>query len=151
MRDARRISEVLDSLRQVWEQHPDLRLGQLLVIAARPKEPCPELFHIEDQALLAGLAQYRAHSVRSVPEEAEAVLGVEYDSALFERLSRFVARAGGHISETSYGVGGSQELITYEIVLPAGKLILVSETYAGLSIRGPAALVQDVAHAVRSA
>ncbi len=58
MRDPKRIPEVLESIRQVWERHPDLRLGQLIVIATRPKEPCPEVFNIEEAALIKGLAAY---------------------------------------------------------------------------------------------
>jgi hypothetical protein len=46
-------------LRTVWEQQPDLRLGQLLVIAARPKEPCPEVFYMEDEVLMRELLHYR--------------------------------------------------------------------------------------------
>ena len=59
MRDIRRIPEVLEALRRVWEQDPDLRLGQLIVIATRPKVPCTEVFHIEDDKLLNGLAEYQ--------------------------------------------------------------------------------------------
>jgi uncharacterized protein YihD (DUF1040 family) len=59
MRDPKRIDSVLQMLRTVWEQQPDLRLGQLLVIAARPKEPCPEVFYMEDEVLMRELLHYR--------------------------------------------------------------------------------------------
>jgi len=59
MRDQNRIDEILVELRRVWEQQPDLRLGQLIVIATRPKVPCPEIFYIEDDKLLGGLKAYR--------------------------------------------------------------------------------------------
>jgi uncharacterized protein YihD (DUF1040 family) len=59
MRDPARIDVLLQTLRSVWVQEPDLRLGQLLIIAAKPKEPSPYLFYIEDEALLDGLIQYR--------------------------------------------------------------------------------------------
>ena len=55
MRDPARIERVLATLRRVWEQNPDLRLGQLVVIATKPDEPCPEVFHVEDDVLLRGL------------------------------------------------------------------------------------------------
>lgn len=55
MRDPARIERVLATLRRVWEQNPDLRLGQLVVIATKPEEPCPEVFHVEDDVLLRGL------------------------------------------------------------------------------------------------
>ena len=52
MRDPRRIDDVLLAIGEVWAQNPDLRLGQLLVNAVRPAEPCPELFAIEDRDLV---------------------------------------------------------------------------------------------------
>lgn len=59
MREPERIEEMLSVLRAVWEQNPDLRLGQLLVNAVRPEEPCPEVFYVEDASLLEGLRRYR--------------------------------------------------------------------------------------------
>jgi len=35
-----------------WERNPDLRLMQLLVGLIKPKEPCPEVFYLEDEVLL---------------------------------------------------------------------------------------------------
>jgi uncharacterized protein YihD (DUF1040 family) len=153
MRDPKRIPAVLDALRQAWERNPDLRLGQLLVIAAHPREPCPELFHIEDEALIHGLAAYRTlfGASRGELEEVEVLLGAEFDSALFQRLVKVVTAAGGQMSEASYAVGGSQEVKTYDVVLPSGKLVVTRETYVGLSLRGPAEIVQEVRRAVQSA
>ena len=58
MRDPKRIPEVLAAIEKVWRKHPDLRLGQLIVIGARPKQPCPEIFHLEDEALITGVEAY---------------------------------------------------------------------------------------------
>lgn len=60
MRDPARIEALLSLLRQVWEQSPDLRLGQLLLSAVRPEQPCPEIFHIEDDRLAEGLRELLA-------------------------------------------------------------------------------------------
>lgn len=49
------IDEILAALREAWLRHPEQRLGQLLVNVANPKQPCPELFYIEDQVLLERL------------------------------------------------------------------------------------------------
>ena len=57
MRDADRINFVLDKIRQLWLQNPDLRLGQLLIIAVEPKKPCPELFYLEEKDLLRKLEE----------------------------------------------------------------------------------------------
>ena len=55
MREPARIDAMLTLLSQVWQRSPDLRLGQLLVCAARPDQPCPEIFQIEDDRLAEGL------------------------------------------------------------------------------------------------
>lgn len=46
---------LLTALREAWLRNPEQRLGQLLVNAANPKAPCPELFYLGDQALLERL------------------------------------------------------------------------------------------------
>ncbi|QDU43510.1 hypothetical protein Mal52_19860 [Symmachiella dynata] len=51
MRDPERIDRVLNSIREAWIETPDWRLGQLLVNAIKPSEPCPEIFYIEDSKL----------------------------------------------------------------------------------------------------
>lgn len=55
MRNPSRIDDVLAALRDAWVESPDLRLGQLIVNAVRPSDPCPEIFYMEDEALLRGL------------------------------------------------------------------------------------------------
>jgi uncharacterized protein YihD (DUF1040 family) len=60
MRDPDRIAPAIEQIRQAWERNPDLRLSQLLFNAAsaaaeRPIPPCPALFYMEDDVLLAGL------------------------------------------------------------------------------------------------
>ncbi len=60
MRDPNRIDEMLAALRATWLQSPDLRLGQLIVNAVRPSQPCPEVFYFEDDALLGGLERFRS-------------------------------------------------------------------------------------------
>ena len=59
MRDPARIDDVLAALRTAWVESPDLRLGQLIVNAVRPTNPCPEVFHAEDDMVLRGLISYR--------------------------------------------------------------------------------------------
>jgi len=61
MRDPARIDNLLAVLRRVWERDPDLRLGQLVVIAAKPNQPAPEVFYVEDDELLNGLLAYERY------------------------------------------------------------------------------------------
>ena len=93
MRDPERIADALEVVRRVWKTNPDLRLGQLLVIAAQPTEPCPEVFGIEDQALVDGLLRYETQigSPEKVPPNRSMSLehciaeafpsGIMYDDA----------------------------------------------------------------------
>jgi hypothetical protein len=60
MREADRISATLAAIREAWEANPDLRLGQLVYNDAHTAThgaipPCPELFYLDDDQLLAGL------------------------------------------------------------------------------------------------
>ncbi len=58
MRDPDRISEVLSLIEAIWRRSPDMRLGQLLVVAAafhNHGEHGRDLFGIEDEGLIAGL------------------------------------------------------------------------------------------------
>lgn len=58
MRDPARIDDVLAAVRAAWAESPDLRLGQLIVNAVRPTDPCPEVFYTEDDALVQGLKSF---------------------------------------------------------------------------------------------
>lgn len=58
MRDKNRIPKILNELKRIWEANPDFRLGQLIVIATKPKNPSPSVFNIEDEELLKGLISF---------------------------------------------------------------------------------------------
>lgn len=49
MRDKNRIPKILNELERIWKANPDYRLGQLITVGTKPKESCPEVFHIEDE------------------------------------------------------------------------------------------------------
>ena len=55
MRDPGRIDGVLRAVAARWRAEPDLRLGQLLVNAARFGEPSADLFYVEDDDLVRRL------------------------------------------------------------------------------------------------
>ena len=68
MRDPKRIDEILELIRQVWTKSPDLRLGQIIVGAVASKQPCPEVFYIEDAELRSRLETYRQRIAGTQPE-----------------------------------------------------------------------------------
>ncbi len=88
MRDPARIPQLLAAIHNVWKRNPDLRLGQLVVIATAKsgrRVECPEIFHLEDEDLLRGLLHYDSQPAPS------AAAGVEHPN------DRFIAgeRIGG--------------------------------------------------------
>jgi uncharacterized protein YihD (DUF1040 family) len=68
MRDPDRIRPILHLVEQIWEQNPDLRLGQLLINAIRPSEAVPEVFYAEDDELVQGLRRL-AESLRQPDDD----------------------------------------------------------------------------------
>lgn len=66
MRDPERIDDILGLVRRVWLRDPDLRLGQIIVNAVRPRDACPEIFAVEDAALKRGLTRF-LESLRQRP------------------------------------------------------------------------------------
>ena len=63
MRDPKRIPEILERLRKLWEASPDMRLGQLLenVFPNRPgmdEKFSRTMYYLEDDELLETLEQF---------------------------------------------------------------------------------------------
>lgn len=78
----------------------------------------------------------------------EIVLGSEYDDTLFARLVAEIEALGGSITDKEWALGGSQEMTVFQINLPDGKIEAIAETYIGLSLRGTASLVEQLARRV---
>ena len=51
MRDPARIDIMLKELERYWKKWPDLRLGQIMIVA-HIKSEMPDLFYLEDDKLL---------------------------------------------------------------------------------------------------
>lgn len=54
MRNPERIDNILERLKVVWKENPDLRLGQLLLAVIK----MDRLFYIEDETLIQALENY---------------------------------------------------------------------------------------------
>lgn len=57
-RDPARTADVLIKIQEIWEKNPDLRLGQLITIAAEMKKPVLDVFNIEDEELFCRLVNF---------------------------------------------------------------------------------------------
>lgn len=55
-RDPARIPVVLEEIRKIWVNKPDLRLGQIIEIASLKG---PSIFYIEDEELVKGLSRLK--------------------------------------------------------------------------------------------
>lgn len=64
MRDPGRIKGTLAALRAVWEENPDMRLGQLICNAVREDM----LYYIEDDTLVKALEKYYCVDIKEKEE-----------------------------------------------------------------------------------
>jgi catechol 2,3-dioxygenase-like lactoylglutathione lyase family enzyme len=106
MRDPNRIDQVLDALREIWINEPDLRLGQLIVNAVGSSEPCSSVYAIEDYVLMRRLEEYPSAHVqeqkaRDVPRLSLAVIR----SSNLEKSRAFYTALGLQLSKEKHGDG----------------------------------------------
>lgn len=78
-RDPARIPEMLDKLRECWENSTDLRLGQLVTVLASTNRPnVTDPFYTEDDVMLAAMEAFLAnrkrenHELRSEQPQRDA-------------------------------------------------------------------------------
>lgn len=57
MRDVNRIEPMLEELKCVWEQYPDLRLGQLICNIV----PEDKLYYVEDDMMLEQIKKWKKY------------------------------------------------------------------------------------------
>ena len=55
MRDSKRIPALIDRLKRFWLDNPDLRLGQIMMIAGNEMEYGSDIWNIEDEELISAL------------------------------------------------------------------------------------------------
>lgn len=77
------------------------------------------------------------------PEKA-IVVGRACDHELRDTLLDVLREMGAFKKSSDWALGGSQEIVTVVFEVMGKQLVVESETYEGLSIRGEASLVNDV-------
>jgi hypothetical protein len=78
------------------------------------------------------------------------IVGEEYDEALRHAVMAELAALGATIEAQQWGLGGSQIIHTTKLRLGKDTLVVESETYVGLSLSGPARVVDRVVDRVAS-
>jgi hypothetical protein len=73
------------------------------------------------------------------------ILGSEHDVALRGAVLEYLATIGAEMTARQFGLGGSQIIETTTLALGRDLLVVEAETYVGLSVSGPARLVNRVA------
>lgn len=73
------------------------------------------------------------------------ILGSEYDDPLRHVVMECLASLGAEVTARQFGLGGSQIIETTKLALGKDLLVVEAETYVGLSLSGPARVVERVA------
>jgi hypothetical protein len=76
------------------------------------------------------------------------ILGDEYDDALRARLFDVLRDLGAQMSAGERALAGSQDLETCRLRLDGAEVVVEAETYIGLSLSGPAEIVDKVVRAL---
>ncbi|MDR2031941.1 MAG: hypothetical protein LBP86_06760 [Azoarcus sp.] len=82
-------------------------------------------------------------------QHAVAVLGDEYDDKLRDALRVVLEKNGTVATDKFWGVGGSQEIERVQVSLGEDSITIESETFVGLTISGPQAVIDEIASQVR--
>jgi hypothetical protein len=72
------------------------------------------------------------------------VVGNEYDEVIFARLERALSDLHYSIWDQWSGLAVSQDIQQWTAVSASGQLTIESETYVGLSVKGPPSLIADL-------
>ncbi|MGF0237461.1 hypothetical protein ACQR3P_01060 [Rhodococcus sp. IEGM1300] len=82
-------------------------------------------------------------------ETVTIILGDEYDDALRDALCAVLVRIGAVRIDKSWGIGGSQEVEALIVRVGNALVAIEAETFVGLTVAGPKAVVEDIALQVR--
>lgn len=77
------------------------------------------------------------------------ILGDEYDDALRARLFDVLRDLGAQTSTGERALAGSQDVEICRLLLDGADVVVEAETYIGLSLSGPADIVDKVIRALR--
>jgi hypothetical protein len=79
------------------------------------------------------------------------VAGSEHEPKVLASLGTALRGLGYDLRDSWEGVGGSQDIAHWEVVGPRGSLTIECETYIGVTVEGPIALVAELRSAIKQA
>ena len=83
-------------------------------------------------------------------KEHKVILGDEYDEDLKDALRSAIKKLGGVVAGKDWSIGGSQELLEVVVKFGDSSVVIESETYEGLSIRGEKSIVEKLSEMVKT-
>lgn len=78
------------------------------------------------------------------------ILGAEYEKIVWDTLKGVLKELGGTVHDSNWGIGGSQELTSVDVIVSGQIISVESETYIGISVSGDSGLVDQIQKAVTS-
>jgi hypothetical protein len=72
-------------------------------------------------------------------------LGPEHDEALQQAVLSVLRDLGAELDGSSWGLGGSQEIVTRRGKVNGSDISLEAETYIGLTVTGDEGIVEEIA------
>jgi len=78
------------------------------------------------------------------------ILGAEYEKIVWDTLKGVLKELGGTVHDSNWGIGGSQELTSVDVIVGGQIISVESETYIGISISGDSGLVDQIQKTVKS-
>jgi hypothetical protein len=78
-------------------------------------------------------------------DEASIVIGPEYDASVRGALKSVLAELGAQSTRRDWGMGGSQEVESLDVIIGERHLKIEAETYVGITVTGPVKLIEQIA------
>jgi hypothetical protein len=84
------------------------------------------------------------------PEHMKVRISDEFDDDLRAVVRTALAELGADVTHSSWGVGGSQEIETLEVMVGDQRVIVEAETYVGLTVSGDRQVIERLLGRIRA-
>ena len=84
------------------------------------------------------------------PEHVKVRISDEFDDDLRAAVRAALAELGAELGHSSWGMGGSQEIETLEVMIGDQRVIVEAETYVGLTVSGDRQVIERLIERVRA-